>query len=57
MFVIKSTKLIDFLWANGVKPEYEIFDLAFYHKDENLFNMMDRYYIQSVCIPNKGGKY
>lgn len=57
MIATKNIRLIDFLWENGILPDKELFNMAYYTVSEKLLDMMDRYYIQNVCIPNKGGNY
>lgn len=57
MIATKNIRLIDFLWENGIFPDKELFNMAYYTVSEKLLDMMDRYYIKTVCIPNKGGNY
>lgn len=54
MWAIKNIGLIDYLWDNGIKPEYERYELSFFRTSEKLRNLIDRYFIETVCIPNRG---
>ncbi len=52
MWALKNTRQIDFLWENGLKPEYESYGTAFYKTGKRFRELMDKYYIQYTCIPN-----
>ena len=54
MWAIKNIKQIDFLWDNGIKPQYERFGVAYYKRSRQLLSLMDRYFIIHSCIPNRG---
>ena len=56
MRAINNTHIIDYLWINGVKPTYELCGVAYYDTNRQLRNLLDRYYIEFTCIPNKGWK-
>lgn len=57
MWMIRSKNKIDFLWENGLKPEYEISGVAYYYNNRRLHSLLDRYYIQYTLIPNSGWRY
>lgn len=53
MVILKET-IKDYLEQNGTYPVYESEEGKAYYKDTiQLFTLLDRYYIQRVCIPNK----
>ena len=56
MRAIKNTRIVDYLWMNGIKPTYERYGVAYYKCSKQLQLLMDRYYIEFTCIPNKGWK-
>lgn len=53
MWVIKSTRLIDFLWERGCKPIMECGNIAIYAANADIRLLLENYYIRYVCIPNK----
>lgn len=57
MWGIKSIYLVDFLCENGLYPEYESLGVTFFKTSNKLRELMDRYFIQHTCIPNKVGSY
>lgn len=53
MWYIKNNRLIDFLWVNGLKPTYELYGIAFYEKNKQLYSLLDKYYVEYALIPNR----
>lgn len=56
MYQTNNIKQIDYLAANGVEPEYQSFGYSFFRRDPILKELLDRYYIMNVCLPNRLGK-
>lgn len=54
MRAIKNIHIVDYLWLNGIKPAYERYGVSYYKCSKKLNSIMDRYYIEFTCIPNKG---
>ena len=52
MWALKNTRQIDFLYENGLKPEFERYGTAYYKTGKRFRELMDKYYIQYTCIPN-----
>ena len=57
MWGIKSIKLVDYLCSNGVFPEYESLGVTFFKATAKFRELKDKFYLESVCIPNKVGVY
>lgn len=55
MFYVHEVRLINFLWERGITPDYEIGNTALYRRTKRLNELLDKYYIRYVCIPNKWG--
>ena len=55
MYQTNNFKQIDYLVANGVEPEYQLFGYSFFRRGPRLKELLDRYYIMYACIPNKVG--
>ena len=53
MYYTNNIKQIDYLAANGVEPEYQSFGYSFFRREPLLKELLDRYYIMNVCIPNR----
>lgn len=53
MFCVRSRRLIDYLWERGCIPAYETAAGAYYVITEDLYMLLDNYYIRYYCIPNK----
>lgn len=57
MLCIRSTKLIDFLWERGCIPAFETDIAAYYVITQDLYMLMESYYIRFYCIPNREGRH
>lgn len=57
MLCIRSKKLIDFLWERGYIPVFETEAAAYYYITQDLYMLMESYYIRNYCIPNKKGRH
>ena len=57
MWIIKSERLIDYLWERGCIPIMECGSIAFYRSSADLRLLLENYYIRYVCIPNREGLY
>ena len=53
MLCITSKRLIDYLWQRGCIPAYETPIAAYYRITDDLWMMLEAYYIRFYCIPNK----
>ncbi len=54
MIYIRNSRMQDYLYENGVKPEYTYNDgLSKYITTDNLLSLLDSYTIEHICIPNK----
>lgn len=53
MLCITSKRLIDYLWARGCIPAYETPIAAYYRITDDLWMLLEAYYIRFYCIPNK----
>lgn len=53
MLCITSKRLIDYLWARGCVPAYETPIAAYYRITDDLWMLLESYYIRYYCIPNK----
>lgn len=49
---VKSRRLIDYLWERGCIPVYETSVGAYYILTNDLYMLLDSYYIRYYCIPN-----
>lgn len=56
MYYTNNIKQIDYLAANGVEPEYQSFGYSFFRREPILKELLDRYYIMNVCLPNRLGR-
>lgn len=56
MYKTNNFKQIDYLAANGVEPVYQSFGYSFFRNGPRLKELLDRYYIMKVCIPNRLGR-
>lgn len=50
---IKSNRLINYLWMRGCIPAYETPIAAYYRITEDLYMLLEAYYIRYYCIPNE----
>lgn len=57
MRAIKNTRIVDYLWMNGIKPVYERYGVSYYKCSKKLNSIMDRYYIEYTLLPNRLGSY
>ena len=55
MRAIKNYRIIDFLWENGCKPEYEYSGFCYYRTGKRFQELMERYYIQYQLFSNRWG--
>lgn len=55
MWIIKSERLIDYLWERGCVPIMECGGVAIYRSSADFRLLLESYYIRFVCIPNKKG--
>ena len=53
MLCIKSNRLINYLWLRGCIPAYETPIAAYYRITEDLYMLLEAYYIRFYCIPNE----
>lgn len=53
MIALKNVRKIDYLWTNGIQPLYERYGVAYYKTSKQLRDLLNRYYIQYLCIPNR----
>ncbi len=54
MIYIKNRRIQNFLYENGIRPEYTYHDgLSKYITTTNLLSLLDYYTIKHICIPNK----
>jgi len=53
MWIIKSERLIDYLWERGCIPIMECGSIAFYRSSADFRLLLESYYIRYVCIPNR----
>jgi hypothetical protein len=54
MIIVNNVKVIDFLTLHGCYPIAETVEgAAIYQKTPEFNDLMDRYYIRTVCIPNR----
>ena len=53
MWCISSNRLNDYLYMNRYYPEYERIGYSVYKATDRLRELIDNYYIEYVCIPNK----
>ena len=53
MLCITSKRLIDYLWQRGCVPAYETPIAAYYRITDDLWMLLEAYYIRYYCIPNK----
>lgn len=54
MWCIKSNRLNDYLWEHKCYPVKESsFGYCVYKANDMLRELIDSYYIEYVCIPNK----
>lgn len=53
MLCVKSRRLIDYLWERGYIPAFETAAGAYYMLSQDLYMLLDNYYIHYYCIPNK----
>lgn len=56
MYYTNNFKQINYLAANGVEPEYHSFGYSFFRRSARLDELLDRYYIMNVCLPNRLGR-
>lgn len=56
MYQTNNIKQIDYLAANGVEPEYQLFGYSFFRRGPRLKDLLDRYYIMYACLPNRLGR-
>lgn len=55
MIYIKNRRIQDFLYENGIRPEYTYHDgLSKYITTTHLLSLLDYYTIKHICIPNNG---
>lgn len=57
MLCVKSRRLIDYLWERGCIPAFETSIGAYYILSQDLYMLLDCYYIRYYCIPNEKGRY
>ena len=55
MWGIKSVNLVDYLCSNGIFPEYDRYGVTFFKRSDKFIELLEQYYIKTVCIPNKVG--
>lgn len=55
MWGVKNIHLVDFLCENGIYPEYESLGVSFFKASNTFRTLLDRYFIQHTCIPNRLG--
>lgn len=55
MWGIKNIRLVDYLCENGIYPEYESIGVTFFKTSDKFRELLDRYFIQYTCIPNRLG--
>ena len=53
MRCIKSKRLRYYLEEHNYYPDYEIFGYGYYTMNDAIGELIDKYYIQYVCVPNK----
>lgn len=53
MFKTRDVRLQDYLAINGCYAYKIKGKLAFYHNSSKLNDLLDKYYIEYICIPNK----
>ena len=53
VWCISSNRLNDYLYMNRYYPEYERIGYSVYKATDRLRELIDNYYIEYVCIPNK----
>lgn len=53
MLCVRSKNLIDFLWQRGYVPALETDAAAYYKITQDLYMLMECYYIRQYCVPNK----
>lgn len=53
MIALKNVRKIDYLWTNGIQPLYERYGVAYYKTSDKIRNLLNKYYIEHFCIPNR----
>ena len=53
MLCIRNKKLIDYLYSRGCIPMIDADAAAYYQATQDLYMLLDRYYIANYCIPNR----
>lgn len=53
MKIIYNRKVKNYLAKYNYFPVFEEEETAYYKKSRRLSELLERYYIESVCIPNK----
>lgn len=53
MTIVRSKRIQDFLYENGVEPVRLYYDGARYITTSYLLSLLDYYTIKTICIPNK----
>ena len=51
--VIRNDKMKNFLELNGIYPVREWYEEAWYKKTPKFLSLLDDYYIQFHCVPNR----
>ena len=47
---------IDYLATYGIEPEYSAFGYSFFRRSARLKELLDKYYIEYSCLPNRLGR-
>ena len=53
MLCIRSKKVIDYLYTRGCIPAIDTEAAAYYQATQDLYMLLDSYYIKNYCIPNR----
>lgn len=53
MKVIRNSRIQDYLGEHGMFPQFVEGKDAYYSKCPFLFELLDKYYIENTCVPNR----